>query len=253
MEWSFAEQGEKPLVESSMPDTQAPSARGGGNVGAMVGSLRRAVAAAEREPGDAGGVSAARMLAEAIAGNLRPPNAQALTKQEQRDLRTALRGLEALEDGLEAAAEAGAGAGSSARNPLLEGQATPPLEIEAGRRRRRDLQAALHAPEEDAYTLQLEAERQAEIDRIASSVSTVNAIYRDLASLVGAQQEDVDQIEELVAASHERTARGQAQLERAVRRRTSKNKCCMYFACFLLFVIVIVVLAALALKRSNSI
>ena len=38
-----------------------------------------------------------------------------------------------------------------------------------------------------------------------------------------------------------------------VRRRTSKNKCCMYFACFLLFVIIVVVLAALALKRSNAI
>lgn len=253
MEWSFAEQGEKPLVESSIPDTIPTSAVGGGNVGAMVGSLRKAVAAAGREPDALGGVAGARMLAEAIAGNLRPPNAQSLTKQEARDLRTALRGLEALED----AAESDAEAGRSAQSPLVPGDASSvgdPLEIESGRRRRRDLQQRLAgAPAEDAYSLRLEAEREEEIDRISGQVSTVNAIYRDLASLVGAQQEDVDQIEALVANSHERTARGQAQLERAVRRRTSKNKCCMYFACFLLFVIVLVVLAVLALKRSHTV
>ena len=87
-----------------------------------------------------------------------------------------------------------------------------------------------------------------EIERISGQVSTVNAIYRDLASLVGSQQDDVDEIEQLVAQSHDRTVKGQRQLERAVRKRTAKNKCCMYFACFLLFVIVVVVLAVLVLK-----
>ena len=153
-------------------------------------------------------------------------------------MRAALRSLEQLEArDLEEAKEA-----EDRRPP-----ADAPLEIE------RDglassLAQSLLGEEQDAYSLQLEAEREREIERISGQVSTVNAIYRDLASLVGSQQDDVDEIEQLVAQSHDRTVKGQRQLERAVRKRTAKNKCCMYFACFLLFVIVVVVLAVLVLK-----
>ena len=204
----------------------------------MVPALRRAVRDAAAAPERVELVEAARALAESIGANLRPPHAQSLGRQEQRDLRAALRSLEQLEArDLEEAKEA-----EDRRGP-----ADAPLEIE------RDavgssLAQSLLGEEQDAYSLQLEAEREREIERISGQVSTVNAIYRDLASLVGSQQDDVDEIEQLVAQSHDRTVKGQRQLERAVRKRTAKNKCCMYFACFLLFVIVVVVLAVLVLK-----
>ena len=78
----------------------------------------------------------------------------------------------------------------------------------------------------------------------------MNAIYRDIASLVGAQQDDVDEIERLVEQSHERTTKGQRQLERAVRRRVQKHRCCAYFACLLLFIIILICLATMAAKAS---
>ncbi|KAH8066143.1 hypothetical protein SO694_00005251 [Aureococcus anophagefferens] len=237
MEWGMAEQGERPRASPPL-GSSASTARGGGSVAAMVPALRRAVRDAAAAPERLELVEAARALAESIGANLRPPHAQSLGRQEQRDLRAALRSLEQLEArDLEEAKEA-----EDRRGP-----ADAPLEIE------RDtvgssLAQSLLGEEQDAYSLQLEAEREREIERISGQVSTVNAIYRDLASLVGSQQDDVDEIEQLVAQSHDRTVKGQRQLERAVRKRTAKNKCCMYFACFLLFVIVVVVLAVLVLK-----
>lgn len=233
----MAEQGERPRASPPL-GSSASTARGGGSVAAMVPALRRAVRDAAAAPERLELVEAARALAESIGANLRPPHAQSLGRQEQRDLRAALRSLEQLEArDLEEAKEA-----EDRRGP-----ADAPLEIE------RDtvgssLAQSLLGEEQDAYSLQLEAEREREIERISGQVSTVNAIYRDLASLVGSQQDDVDEIEQLVAQSHDRTVKGQRQLERAVRKRTAKNKCCMYFACFLLFVIVVVVLAVLVLK-----
>ena len=230
----MAEQGERPRASPPL-GSSAPTARGGGSVAAMVPALRRAVRDAAAAPERVELVEAARALAESIGANLRPPHAQSLGRQEQRDLRAALRSLEQLEArDLEEAKEA-----EDRRIP-----ADAPLEIERGS----SLAQSLLGEEQDAYSLQLEAEREREIERISGQVSTVNAIYRDLASLVGSQQDDVDEIEQLVAQSHDRTVKGQRQLERAVRKRTAKNKCCMYFACFLLFVIVVVVLAVLVLK-----
>ena len=88
-----------------------------------------------------------------------------------------------------------------------------------------------------------------EIERLAAQVSTVNMIYRDIASLVGAQQEDVDEIEDLVSRSHDRTTSGHRQLERAVRRRVQKHRCCAYFLCFLLLLIVLIVLAVIVARH----
>ena len=233
----MAEQGERPRASPPL-GSSAPTARGGGSVAAMVPALRRAVRDAAAAPERVELVEAARALAESIGANLRPPHAQSLGRQEQRDLRAALRSLEQLEArDLEEAKEA-----EDRRIP-----ADAPLEIERGSVAS-SLAQSLLGEEQDAYSLQLEAEREREIERISGQVSTVNAIYRDLASLVGSQQDDVDEIEQLVAQSHDRTVKGQRQLERAVRKRTAKNKCCMYFACFLLFVIVVVVLAVLVLK-----
>ena len=84
--WSLAEQGEAPLLP-------VPEAKGGGDVSAMAQALERAVEAAER--GDGAAVAQARGLADAIAANLRPPAAQTLARREARDLRAALRRLEA--------------------------------------------------------------------------------------------------------------------------------------------------------------
>lgn len=233
----MAEQGERPRASPPL-GSSASTARGGGSVAAMVPALRRAVRDAAAAPERVELVEAARALAESLGANLRPPHAQSLGRQEQRDLRAALRSLEQLEArDLEEAKEA-----EDRRGP-----ADAPLEIERGSVGS-SLAQSLLGEEQDAYSLQLEAEREREIERISGQVSTVNAIYRDLASLVGSQQDDVDEIEQLVAQSHDRTVKGQRQLERAVRKRTAKNKCCMYFACFLLFVIVVVVLAVLVLK-----
>ena len=272
MEWSFAEQGERPLIQGGGSSSSTASGSpgpvvGGGDVGAMVWSLVRAVRDCERDPGDGSLLLDARCLADSVSANLRPPHAQRLSKQDQRDLRAALRSLETWERSARDDLEGGGGGRDEAKggeNPFGapdraaarrggggsgRGHSSPPLEIE--QRSSQPQQQQLLDEEEDEYSRQLQEEREREIERISGQVSTVNQIYRDLAGLVGAQQEDVDEIENLVAQSHERTIKGQRQLERAVRKRTAKNKCCMYFACFLLLVIVLVVIAAIALRKAH--
>ena len=92
----MAEQGERPRASPPL-GSSAPTARGGGSVAAMVPALRRAVRDAAAAPERVELVEAARALAESIGANLRPPHAQSLGRQEQRDLRAALRSLEQLE------------------------------------------------------------------------------------------------------------------------------------------------------------
>ena len=199
-----------------MPSTQADD----DDAPQLIDDLRRAVAAATGAPAAvrAEAVAAARALADRAAA---APDA--LDEQARRDLRAALRALERLERADDAP-------------PGAAGAAGP-----------RQVQLQIDA--EDAYSAQLERERAEEIERLAAQVSTVNMIYRDIASLVGAQQEDVDEIEDLVSRSHDRTTSGHRQLERAVRRRVQKHRCCAYFLCFLLLLIVLIVLAVIVARH----
>ena len=199
-----------------MPSTQADD----DDAPQLIDDLRRAVAAATGAPAAvrAEAVAAARALADRAAA---APDA--LDEQARRDLRAALRALERLERADDAP-------------PGAAGTAGP-----------RQVQLQIDA--EDAYSAQLERERAEEIERLAAQVSTVNMIYRDIASLVGAQQEDVDEIEDLVSRSHDRTTSGHRQLERAVRRRVQKHRCCAYFLCFLLLLIVLIVLAVIVARH----
>ena len=210
MEWDAAEQGRSLLPSTQADDDDAPQ---------LIDDLRRAVAAATGAPAAvrAEAVAAARALADRAAA---APDA--LDEQARRDLRAALRALERLER-----ADAPPGAAGTAGPRQVQ------LQIDA----------------EDAYSAQLERERAEEIERLAAQVSTVNMIYRDIASLVGAQQEDVDEIEDLVSRSHDRTTSGHRQLERAVRRRVQKHRCCAYFLCFLLLLIVLIVLAVIVARH----
>ena len=211
MEWDAAEQGRSLLPSTQADDDDAPQ---------LIDDLRRAVAAATGAPAAvrAEAVAAARALADRAAA---APDA--LDEQARRDLRAALRALERLERTDDAP-------------PGAAGAAGP-----------RQVQLQIDA--EDAYSAQLERERAEEIERLAAQVSTVNMIYRDIASLVGAQQEDVDEIEDLVSRSHDRTTSGHRQLERAVRRRVQKHRCCAYFLCFLLLLIVLIVLAVIVARH----
>ena len=210
MEWDAAEQGRSLLPSTQADDDDAPQ---------LIDDLRRAVAAATGAPAAvrAEAVAAARALADRAAA---APDA--LDEQARRDLRAALRALERLER-----ADAPPGAAGTAGPRQVQ------LQIDA----------------DDAYSAQLERERAEEIERLAAQVSTVNMIYRDIASLVGAQQEDVDEIEDLVSRSHDRTTSGHRQLERAVRRRVQKHRCCAYFLCFLLLLIVLIVLAVIVARH----
>ena len=198
---------------SLLPSTQADD----DDAPQLIDDLRRAVAAATGAPAAvrAEAVAAARALADRAAA---APDA--LDEQARRDLRAALRALERADDA----------------PPGAVGTAGP-----------RQVQLQIDA--EDAYSAQLERERAEEIERLAAQVSTVNMIYRDIASLVGAQQEDVDEIEDLVSRSHDRTTSGHRQLERAVRRRVQKHRCCAYFLCFLLLLIVLIVLAVIVARH----
>ena len=211
MEWDAAEQGRSLLPSTQADDDDAPQ---------LIDDLRRAVAAATGAPAAARAeaVAAARALADRAAA---APDA--LDEQARRDLRAALRALERLERADDAP-------------PGAVGTAGP-----------RQVQLQIDA--DDAYSAQLERERAEEIERLAAQVSTVNMIYRDIASLVGAQQEDVDEIEDLVSRSHDRTTSGHRQLERAVRRRVQKHRCCAYFLCFLLLLIVLIVLAVIVARH----
>jgi len=175
MEWSAAERGE--LGASLLSAPSAPHG-GGGDVSKMLAEFVKIVAALKRARG-ALRLDAAWALAEAVQACLRPPHAQTLTKAQARDFRTAWNTLQALSDGGESKA-------STRPSP-------PPMEIDAsqstaGDRGDRRQQLQLQDDVDDSYELQLEEERTQEITRLNSQVSTVNQIYRDIASLVGNQQ-----------------------------------------------------------------
>lgn len=58
-------------------------------------------------------------------------------------------------------------------------------------------------------------EREEEIRNINRGMHTVNEIYKDLAHIVGSQQEDIDRIETQMEDAHANAQSGLRQVEKA--------------------------------------
>ena len=64
-------------------------------------------------------------------------------------------------------------------------------------------------------------EREAELRNINADVHKVNEIFRDLATLVDKQQDDVDKIGDLVERSHAHAEKGLDQVQKAAANQSS--------------------------------
>lgn len=73
------------------------------------------------------------------------------------------------------------------------------------------------AMQEEAINDAILREREEEIREINQSVHKVNEIFKDLATLVDKQQNDVDQISELVEKSHQHAEKGLDQVQKAAK------------------------------------
>jgi len=69
--------------------------------------------------------------------------------------------------------------------------------------------------EQDKVAEQIMKERHEEIIQINQGMRQVNDIYKDLANIVGSQQEDIDQIDNQMEESKEHAAAGLKQVEEA--------------------------------------
>lgn len=77
------------------------------------------------------------------------------------------------------------------------------------------------AMQEEAINDAILREREEEIREINQSVHKVNEIFKDLATLVDKQQNDVDQISELVEKSHQHAEKGLDQVQKAAKLQPS--------------------------------
>lgn len=77
------------------------------------------------------------------------------------------------------------------------------------------------AMQEEAINDAILAEREEEIREINQNVHKVNEIFRDLATLVDKQQNEVDQISELVEKSHQHAEKGLDQVQKAAKLQPS--------------------------------
>ena len=69
------------------------------------------------------------------------------------------------------------------------------------------------------------AERDEEIQAVAAQMADTQGIFRDLAEIVGQQQEDVDLIEDNALSANEKTEDGRDMLEQAEQKQKSTRKC----------------------------
>jgi len=74
--------------------------------------------------------------------------------------------------------------------------------------------------QEDQLNEQLMREREAEIREINKGMHTVNEIYKDLAHIVQAQQDDVDKIEEMMEESNANAKSGLNHIEKAAQHQS---------------------------------
>ena len=75
--------------------------------------------------------------------------------------------------------------------------------------------------QEEAINDAILREREEEIRTINADVHKVNEIFRDLATLVDKQQDDVDKIGELVERSHAHAEKGLDQVQKAAANQSS--------------------------------
>jgi len=105
------------------------------------------------------------------------------------------------------------------------------------------------ARERTQTEIALEQDADREIANLNERSFTVNQIFRDIASLVTDQQEDVDSIESQISTALTRTNKAQVQLMRANARKSAKMKCCFYFAIALTILGFLLVLAIIGFKN----
>lgn len=78
--------------------------------------------------------------------------------------------------------------------------------------------------QEEAINEAILREREEEIQEIHQNVVKVNEIFKDLAELVNDQQEDIDNVETMIARSNQHARRGLAEVEQA---NATNAGCCI--------------------------
>ena len=170
-------------------------------------------------------------LIAAIEGALR--TGAVITRAEQREFRAALATIE-----------------TKRRDALEPPPPPPPPKLPEDLERGETKQQVLEMERERTQTeIALEQDTEREIATLNERTFTVNQIFRDIASLVSDQQEEVDSIESQISTALSRTNKAQTQLIRANARRSAKMKCCFYFAIGLALLGVFIVLAIIGFKN----
>ena len=101
---------------------------------------------------------------------------------------------------------------------VLKGENSPPVPIIIGHCEARALMVAMQDEDIDEALVR---EREAELRNINADVHKVNEIFRDLATLVDKQQDDVDKIGDLVERSHAHAEKGLDQVQKAAANQSS--------------------------------
>ena len=91
----------------------------------------------------------------------------------------------------------------------------------SGRSRREATKKTQVAMQDEDIDEALVREREAELRNINADVHKVNEIFRDLATLVDKQQDDVDKIGDLVERSHAHAEKGLDQVQKAAANQSS--------------------------------
>lgn len=91
------------------------------------------------------------------------------------------------------------------------------------------------------YQTIIETERHEDITRIHDAVGEVNAIFKQLGTLVSEQGEQIDTIEANIGGLRDDAEAAHTQLERAEQHQRSKSRCSLWFL-MILFVILLFVL-----------
>ncbi|SCU86162.1 LAMI_0D00694g1_1 [Lachancea mirantina] len=92
----------------------------------------------------------------------------------------------------------------------------------------------------------VQEQRNQEISRIHSAVQEVNAIFKQLGSMVREQGEDVDNIDNNISGLSGNLQRANEQLSKADKSQRNKNKCGIAVLIIVVVVVLVVALAALS-------
>jgi len=94
--------------------------------------------------------------------------------------------------------------------------------------------------------------RQRELLKIENSVTELNQLFLDMAALVNAQGEYIDDIEANVAQSGEFVITANKELAGALRRKNRNRKCAFICALFFTILLVIAIITILIVGNSNG-